>query len=432
MGKYDRRRTDHIPCHPEIARGNARDVILQAFHWNLVKTQGTGTMDGREKSWYAVLLDHVPRIAAMGVTVVYLPPPWRDDSSWSSDGKHGGGEGYFWHDFDLDSRYGTKEELTALVAALHARGIHSIVDLVVNHRNHQRMEADVWPYPGPAWAVGGNDTGGSFEKGAFDVALNHPDVQAAFLRAMVELTEECGVDGWRWDFVWGYGVDEVCALIRDTPKIEYLSVGEYWQGDVSRFDDRMIQRYGPDERARIVGWARDTGSCALDIRTKAAIQTGDVRNLRQGLCASRRAEDRRVSVTYVDNHDTGASPYSPANGWGQQHWPCPLGFKSKAYAFILSMPGTPMIYWPDAFDWGHGEEITQLLAARRAARIVANSDWVDLSDTYDGLCGLVHGVDQRPRLAFAIASSYPGPQEAGWREMVHAPGEYRIWVREPG
>jgi hypothetical protein len=36
---------------------------------------------------------------------------------------------------------------------------------------------------------------------------------------------DCGVDGWRWDFVWGYGVEDVAKLIRDTRRKEYFSMG---------------------------------------------------------------------------------------------------------------------------------------------------------------------------------------------------------------
>jgi alpha-amylase len=411
--------------HRDSAIGNGRDIILQAFHWNLVKTQGTGTMDGRERTWYAVLTDLVDEIASYGFTIVYLPPPWRDDSQWEANGQHGGGEGYFWHDFDLDSRYGSKEQLTALIAKLHARGLHVIVDLVPNHRDAARMERDKWPRPGPCWSWGGNDSGAGFEEGLFDLSLTHPPVYARVREAMEELMDDCGVDGWRWDFVWGYSVDEVSALIRDTQKIEYFSMGEYWQGDGTRDDDPMIERYGRDERARIIGWARDAGSCAMDIRTKAEIQTGDPRNLRYGLCASRRHMDRRLCVTYVDNHDTGASPWCAANGWGQKHWECPPEFKSSAYAFILSMPGTPSVYWPDCFDWGHGDTIRKLIAARREAGIEADSVWTDLTD-YSGFAGLVHDADGTPRLALSIGSDYRGPSD--WRLAASEPDRWSVWL----
>ena len=77
-----------------MARGNGKDIILQAFHWNLVKTKGTGTMDWKHESWYKVLTNMADEIADIGFTIVYLPPPWIDDSHWENEGKHGGGEGY--------------------------------------------------------------------------------------------------------------------------------------------------------------------------------------------------------------------------------------------------------------------------------------------------------------------------------------------------
>ncbi|HPN83102.1 MAG TPA: alpha-amylase family glycosyl hydrolase, partial [Spirochaetota bacterium] len=182
----------------EQTHGDGGDVILQAFHWNLVKTQGTGTVDGRDESWYAILKTSIERIAASGCTVLYLPPPWRDDSAWESNGRHGGGEGYYWHDFSLDSRYGTKAELVALVDAAHRNGLKVIVDIVLNHRDGGRMEADIWPWPGPCWRNGGADSGGAFMDGRFDLALNEPMVQERIRRALEELSVDCGVDGWRW------------------------------------------------------------------------------------------------------------------------------------------------------------------------------------------------------------------------------------------
>ena len=130
-------------------RGDGKDVLLQAFHWNLVKTQGTGTLAGRPESWYAILARKADEIASLDFSVVYLPPCWRDDSRWEAGGMHGGGEGYFWHDFDLDSRYGTKRELTDLIPRLHARGMKAIVDLVTNH---QDRTAWIGACPSPAFA----------------------------------------------------------------------------------------------------------------------------------------------------------------------------------------------------------------------------------------------------------------------------------------
>lgn len=408
-------------------RGNGRDIILQAFHWNLVKTQGTGTIDGRAESWYRILFDMADVLAEIGFTIVYLPPPWRDDSRWESDGKHGGGEGYFWHDFDLNSRYGTKRELIDLVDALHNRGIRVIVDLVTNHRDGARMTDDQWEYPGECWNIGGFDDGGAFMDGRYDLNLGEVRVYTRIKKAMNELLNECGVDGWRWDYVWGYAVDDVVSWIKSTEKTEYFSVGEYWQSSPHMTNDPMIRKYGPDERDRIIGWARDSGGCAFDIILKREIQTANPANLKYGLNARPSPDERELVVTFVDNHDMGASPYSPANGWGQQCWPCPPYFKSMAYAYILTMPGTPCVYWPDCFDWGLKEEIRRLIAARKKAGIVARSGWTDLTNRHTGFAGIVQNENGEETLAVSIGSDYAGPG-AGWSVAAEKRGEWTVWI----
>jgi glucan 1,4-alpha-maltotetraohydrolase len=412
---------------PSVTRGNGKDIILQAFHWNLVKTKGTGTMDAEKFSWYKTLENLSDKIAAAGFTMVYLPPPWIDDSLWEKDGKHGGGEGYFWRDFDLNSRYGTKEELKSLVRTFHSFGLKVIVDVVINHRDRLRMQADIWPYPGPHWRVMGNDTGGAFLDGSSDLKLDHPDVYSAFYRALSELQNEVNVDGWRWDFVWGYHPHDVLSLIRDTEKIEYFSVGEYWQsGSVP--DDPMFRRYGGCERDRLIGWASDSGSCVFDMVLKRELNTGNPANFKYGINCSKSKEERSSAVTIVDNHDTGASPYSPANGWGQRVWECLPDFKSQSYAFILSMPGTPCIYWPDLFDWNISE-ILDLIKIRKKAGIAASSEWIDLTDKHSGFAGIVCNEKGEPALAISIRSDFNDPGE-GFVKAYEKPGQWIVWLKE--
>ncbi len=412
-----------------ICRGNGKDIILQAFHWNLVKTTGDGTIDGCGKSWFRMLSDLSGRIARAGFTIVYLPPLWRDDSVWHSGGRHGGGEGYFWHDFDLNSRYGTKEELKELVELLHKKDIKVIADLVTNHRDGTRMKNDIWEYPGPCWAVSGGDEGGSFMDGKFDLNLSNPIVHQRIRDAMEELMDDCGIDGWRWDYVWGYEVHEVTSWIKSTDREEYISIGEYWQDSPFMRKDPMVNRYGDDEGARILGWARESGGCAFDIILKRQIETADPANLRYGLNTRSDPEERSSVVTFVDNHDMGASPFSMANGWGQQCWPCPPYFKSKAYAFILTMPGTPCIYWPDFFDWGLDVEIEELVKLRKRAGITSSSAWVDMGREYGGFSGIVMNAMGEEALAVSIASNYLGPGD-GWEKGFEKKGEYTVWIRE--
>lgn len=410
-----------------ITRGNGKDIILQAFHWNLVKTKGTGTMDGRGVTWYQCLVDMADEILNTGATVLYLPPPWVDDSLWESGAKHGGGEGYFWRDFDLNSRYGTKTQLIALVDKMHSLGIKVIVDIVLNHRDKNRMKQDIWEYPGPAWRVGAKETGGAFLDGSCDLRLDHPAVYERFRTALYELQMDCKVDGWRWDFVWGYHPKDVLGLIRDTQGVEYLSVGEYWQASQIH-DDPMFLRYGGCEKDRILGWAKESGSSAFDMILKRELNAGNPANFKYGINLSPNKEEREIAVTVVDNHDTGASPFSPANGWGQKVWECPPHFKSRAYAFILSTPGTPCLYWPDYFDWGISE-IKDLVQARKQAGISSGSEWIDLTSKYSGFAGIMLNEKKEEALALSILSNFYNPGE-NWSKTVEKKGEWTVWVKK--
>jgi alpha-amylase len=410
-------------------RGNGFDIILQAFHWNLVKTSGEGTIDGSDESWFRILTDLAGDISDAGFTIVYLPPLWRDDSFWEKDGRRGGGEGYFWHDFDLDSRYGKKEELKELISVLHSKNIRVIADLVTNHRDRTRMVNDIWQYPGPCWARGGLDEGGSFMDGACDLNLSDPVVHKRIRDAMDELMDDYGIDGWRWDYVWGYEVNQVISWIKSTDREEYISIGEYWQDSPYMRNDPMVKRYGADEGARILGWARESGGCAFDIILKREIQTADPARLRYGLNTKSSPVARSSVVTFVDNHDMGASPFSNANGWGQQCWPCPPFYKTKAYAFIITMPGIPCVYWPDFFDWGHGDEISELIRLRKQGCIASSSGWIDLCDKYGGFAGIVLDEKGEESLAVSIGSTFSDPG-AAWEKGYERKGEYTVWVKK--
>jgi alpha-amylase len=185
-------------------------------------------------------------------------------------------------------------------------------------------------------------------------------------------------------------------------------------------------KYGTDECKRIHGWAHDSKGCAFDIILKRQINTANAANLKYGLNTSPDREDREEVVTFVENHDMGASPYSPANGWGQQCWPCPPEFKSAAYAFILTMPGTPCVYWPDCFDWGLEEVIRVLASARKKAGIVAGSEWIDLTVQHTGFAGIVKNEKGKPALAVSIKSDFIAPEKE-WEIVIEKKGEWTVW-----
>jgi alpha-amylase len=130
------------------------------------------------------------------------------------------------------------------------------------------------------------------------------------------------------------------------------------------------------------------------------MQNGNLAQWRYGLNGNPDPAWRSVAVTFVDNHDTG---YSPGTYGGQHHWPLPEHLRDQAYAYILSSPGTPTVYWPDMYDWPRGEMIRQLIQIRRTAGIKADSP-VSFPANASGLVAEVTGSSQI--LLIALGSDF--------------------------
>ncbi|KAL4576483.1 hypothetical protein LXL04_012577 [Taraxacum kok-saghyz] len=104
-----------LPAKATSATGSGFEILFQGFNWESNKS-------GR---WYIELQEKIDELAALGFTVVWLPPPTESISP----------EGYMPRDlYNLNSRYGNVEELKALVKKFHQAGIRVLGDAVINHR----------------------------------------------------------------------------------------------------------------------------------------------------------------------------------------------------------------------------------------------------------------------------------------------------------
>jgi len=107
----------------------AQDVMMQGWYWDY-----PGTND--DALWADTLRLRAADLAAAGFTYVWLPPLSR--ASFGS-----GSNGYDPQDlYDLGeaygggaTRFGTRNDLDALVAEFNARGIKAVADVVYNHRD---------------------------------------------------------------------------------------------------------------------------------------------------------------------------------------------------------------------------------------------------------------------------------------------------------
>lgn len=101
-------------------------TMIQYFHWYLPK-------DG--KFWKKVKQE-APRLAALGINAVWLPPACKATEGANSVG-YDVYDLYDLGEFDqkgsVRTKYGTKDEYIAAVKALQAAGMQVMADIVVNH-----------------------------------------------------------------------------------------------------------------------------------------------------------------------------------------------------------------------------------------------------------------------------------------------------------
>jgi glycosidase len=90
-----------------------------------------GDLSRHQGGDWAGLRSRLPYLSNLGVTTIWISPIVANvDRTEAEDGYHG----YWASDFtEVNARYGTLEELRALVDDAHGRGMKVIVDVVVNH-----------------------------------------------------------------------------------------------------------------------------------------------------------------------------------------------------------------------------------------------------------------------------------------------------------
>jgi alpha-amylase len=339
--------------------GNSSAVMLQGFHWRSHETY----------PWWNVIANNAATIQAGGFDMVWLPP--------SSDSA--AAEGYLPRQLYVQtSAYGTDAQLKAAIGALHTRGVKAIADIVVNHRVGTTNWAD---FTNPAWgsnavcrndewsgATGNLDTGDGFGA-ARDLDHTQGFIQSDITSWLNWLKSSIGYDGWRWDFAKGFSGSYVGTYVANT--VPYFSVGELWTD---------LDLNNPNaHRQLIMNWIDATAgrSGAFDFTTKGllqqAVQYNEFWRLRdsQGKPAGAIGWWPAKSIAFLDNHDTG--PSNPSGG--QNLWPFPSDKILQGYAYILTHPGTPTVYWVHYFDWGttNQSEIKKMIQIRKAKAITNTS-----------------------------------------------------------
>ena len=408
-----------------------RDVILQGFNWTSHNHHGGASL-------YRRLRDRVADMAAVGFSAVWLPPCSQSLSP----------QGYMPQDYwNLDSQYGSEQELRGLLADMREAGLLPLADVVLNHRCATRKGRDGrwnrWDSGMRAgweeWAITRNNSEWS-GTGAFGTGeewmgapnLDHTNtrVRDDLKQFLTWLRHDVGFGGLRLDFVKGYAARFAREYVNHFAGD--LAVGEMWTTLAYKPDGGGLEWNQDAHRQEIVNWIDATGGVctAFDFTTKGILQEACAKRewwrLRDaagrppgvmGLWPSR-------AVSFLDNHDTGST---------QGHWPFPSNRVAQGYAYILTHPATPCVLWDHAFEWGDDvrQAVRVITGARRAAGITSRSG-VDIHKADDD-CYAAVITGTSGALAVRLGGGSWAPPGGNWGHAHsggHDGGHHCVWMRK--
>lgn len=384
---------------------NTSDVMIQGFNW----TSATGT-------WYDTVKAKAADLQASGINIIWFPPPSDAASK----------EGYLPRElYKVSSNYGTQAALQAAITEMHNKGIKVLADIVINHRVGTTNWAD---FTNPAWgsssvckgdewtgATGNYDSGDGYSA-ARDLDHSNATVQTDIKAWLNWLKNTIGFDGWRYDYVKGYA-GSYNKIYNDATS-PYFSVGELWP-DIT--GDYYASGSNCDyHRQKLMNWIDATGatSTVFDFTTKWQLQLACERDeyWRMGTVPGAIGWYPARSVTFIDNHDTGST---------QAHWPFPSAKVMEGYAYILTHPGIPCVFWDHFYNWGHHDAIKALIQIRKNNGINATSAVSVKESTATVYAAVIGG-----KVAMKIG---PGSWSPGSGWTLSASGtNYAVWTTSTG
>jgi len=334
---------------------NGSGVMMQGFYWDVEPRH----------EWWEELTTKVEGWADAGVNRVWLPP--------ASKGQSGGySMGYDPSDyFDLgeydqhstvETRFGSRAELDALIETAHANGLEVIADIVLNHNSGGGLEFN--PYRGyDTYTLFNEEHGNASGKFNRDYENFYPNSTSPYDDGSLFYEEtnldhnqeyvqnwlwaadysvanyyknEVGFDGWRFDYVLGFEPWVVKAWLDE---VGGFAVAELWDSNV-----QVLENY-----------IEETGSRVFDFSTfykldEAFDRYDDLTYLTNDMLWMTNPDK---AVTFTANHDT-EKDENENNFISKEH-------KLQAYAFILTHPGYPTIFYSDYENEEFKNQLQQLI-----------------------------------------------------------------------
>lgn len=288
--------------------------------------------------------------------------------------------------FDQNSSFGREAALRSMIKTFKEKGIGTIADVVINHRQtisnwvdfpaetyngvtYQMLSTDIcsdddggqtkkWADANGYSLSSNNDSGEGWD-GFRDLDHSSENVQTIIKAYEDFLLNDLGYTGFRYDVGKGFDA-KYFGMYNEAAKPQF-SVGEVW-----------------DSNSVIKKWidGTDTGngiqSGAFDFQFRYAVR--DALNNSGKMSAFkndyliRNNDYKRYAVTFVENHDM----QDRGNVTNYTKDPINTNVIQAANAAMLTMPGTPCVFLP---HWlAYKPQIKQMIDARKIAGITNTSD----------------------------------------------------------
>lgn len=348
------------PDEPEAidlsAYDNGSRVMMQAFYWDVEP----------RFAWWDNLSEKVPNWADAGIDRIWLPVATKGQSGGYSMGY----DVSDYYDFGnytqhgtLETRFGSRAELESLIATAHDNDVEVIADIVINHNSGGGLQYN--PYRDyDTYTLFDEEHGnasGMFNRTYEDFypnsvseydpgSLFYSETNLDHHRDRVQdwlwkkdnsvakyYKNVMGFDGWRFDYVLGF---EPWVVKEWLDEVGGFSVVELWDGNATVLRDYVVE----------------TGAGAFDFATFYKLEEGldrfeDLNQLTKDMLWKTHPEK---AVTFTANHDTEKD--SEENNYIKS------SNKLKAYAYILTHPGYPTIFYSDYENEEFKDEIKTLIS----------------------------------------------------------------------
>jgi glycosidase len=269
----------------------------------------------------------LPRLKALGVGILWLTPihPRGVLKAFKSP--------YCIRDYNaIDPAFGSEADFRSLVTAVHAQGLHLILDWVGNHTSFDHP----WVTEHPDWYQRGTDGQPVPVKGFIDIAqldYSKSALRTAMTAAMLHWVKDFDVDGFRCDMAWKVPADFWAALrpaLEKTKPVFLLAESDDAEHDVSFDSDYDWNLLPPVKDSELIHLAQgvkgaEVVDTALERETEFAWPPAFFR------------------LRMTSNHDE----------WDDVGTPKALyGDAAPALAVLMAtLPGKPLVYNGQEIGW---------------------------------------------------------------------------------